>query len=362
MSNTYVPPSLDDIRARLAEHLVTVRGSSLIVVNYTAKTQYDRRWDDVTLQCRGLILAVDPPWPRSTRIVDVVALPFTKFFNVGEIGEGFSSPVVEVTEKLDGALGILYRSAGSHFVATRGSFTSEQAQWASAYLKRYDLNGLPDHLTLLFEIIFPGSRVVVDYAGREDLVLLGVRNCRTGEDWFYPRVAELGQAFGLAVVPTATSIQTLDHALQARESLPADQEGWVIRCADGQRWKVKGETYRQIHRFISHLSERAVLDALAGGTFDLLAAATPELYRSRVTTWRGRIQTDLDARLTELHAICAIAPRETRKDFALWVKERHPRLAPYLFALLDGKDPTPQVYAAIRETLSPEPLVDSDEG
>ncbi len=44
----------------------------LIIWNYTPKVQYDRLWDDITLQCRGLVT-------NSKGVI--VARPFKKFFN-----------------------------------------------------------------------------------------------------------------------------------------------------------------------------------------------------------------------------------------------------------------------------------------
>src|ERR1700674_1531745 len=118
-----IVPSLDDIRAREKAHLLTIRvhnqDSRLLIVNYTPRVQFGRLWDAVTMACRGLVLRVDQPWPDSRRIEEVVALPFAKFFNVGETGAWPSSPVTEITEKLDGALGILYRLNGEYAIATR---------------------------------------------------------------------------------------------------------------------------------------------------------------------------------------------------------------------------------------------------
>ena len=47
----------------------------LWIYNYTVEAQYERVWNDITLQCRGLILGHD---------YAVVARPFGKFFNLGE--------------------------------------------------------------------------------------------------------------------------------------------------------------------------------------------------------------------------------------------------------------------------------------
>ena len=74
----------------------------LYIYNYTAKAQYERVWNEWTLQCRGLIMDADQK---------VVARPFPKFFNLGEIeGQVLPKESFEVYEKMDGSLGILYLS------------------------------------------------------------------------------------------------------------------------------------------------------------------------------------------------------------------------------------------------------------
>ena len=49
----------------------------LSIYNYSRKTQYDGKWDDVTLQCRGLIV------DKSTG--KILVRPFKKFFNYEEL-------------------------------------------------------------------------------------------------------------------------------------------------------------------------------------------------------------------------------------------------------------------------------------
>ncbi|HRF99146.1 MAG TPA: hypothetical protein PLZ51_28235, partial [Aggregatilineales bacterium] len=74
--------------------------------------------------------------------------------------------------KMDGSLGILYRWQGAYYIATRGNFDSDQAIWATIFLRtHYDLHNLADEYTLLFEIIYPDNRIVVNYGQRQDLVL-----------------------------------------------------------------------------------------------------------------------------------------------------------------------------------------------
>src|SRR5690606_26325973 len=98
----------------------------LSILNYTEKAQWDRVWNPVTLTCRGLILDDDN---------EVVARPFGKFFNLADHEQ--DDPRLgwpcDVYEKLDGSLGIAYRYGDHVGIATRGSFDSEQAQWATRF-------------------------------------------------------------------------------------------------------------------------------------------------------------------------------------------------------------------------------------
>jgi hypothetical protein len=47
---------------------------------------------------------------------------------------------------------------------------------------------------------------------------------------------------------------------------------------------------------------------------------------------------------TEVAQAFIAAPKGDRKQFALWVRQHYKHLAPYLFAMLDGKDPEPLIY------------------
>lgn len=77
--------------------------NDLRILNYSPAAQYAQKagtWTRETSACRGLIVRDD----------EIVARPWTKFFNYGEHPEGsldLSAPV-EVTDKMDGSLGIIY--------------------------------------------------------------------------------------------------------------------------------------------------------------------------------------------------------------------------------------------------------------
>jgi RNA ligase len=312
------------------------RWNDLILFDYKASAQWDNRWNWFERTSRGGILNVCTG--------EVVARPFDKFFNWDENGIIPDSLPVEAADKLDGSLGILYRWQGDYRVATRGAFLSPQAQWATTRLKQhYDLGDLPENLTLLFEIIYPDNRVVVDYGTREDMALVGVRDRFTGEDYFYPQIVEVAARFGFSV-PEAFTFASIEAILDAATHLAISREGWVLRYADGQRFKVKGEVYRLVHRITRQTSFNQVLEAAAAGTLMGLIEGIPDELLGQVHTWQTEIETVVAETHERIRMTLAAAPTDDRKTFALWVREHHPADGPYLFAALDNRDITPLIY------------------
>lgn len=123
-------------KQRLIERYIRVQShptQPLNIINYTELAQYANLWDEVTLQCRGLIY--------NTETEEVVARPFKKFHNWDDGRQPYppAGPLIRAP-KMDGSLGILYPCDDAKYgwaVATRGSFTSDQAVFASALLNRW---------------------------------------------------------------------------------------------------------------------------------------------------------------------------------------------------------------------------------
>jgi RNA ligase. len=182
--------------------------AELLLFNYTARATYENTWNAVEVASHGLIVH----WPGA----QLAALPFPKFFNVGQRPDtaldelGVHPGPVEVTSKLDGSLGILYRSSDGFAVATRGSFTSPQAVWATEHLRtHYDLSALPDDVTLLFEIVYPDNPEgpIPRYGQTADLVLIGARRF-DGYDAAYTELRAFGDQFGFPSSRSALRVTT----------------------------------------------------------------------------------------------------------------------------------------------------------
>lgn len=317
----------------------------LILFNYTIGATLARRWNWFERNARGLILN------RETG--EVIARPFEKVFNWGENYQSVVPPlaenIVRITEKMDGSLGILYRiernivAERRYQIATRGSFDSEQAQWGTRHLYfRHEniLDGwLPDECTLLFELIYPENRIVVDYKGNSMMTLLAARNRHTGEYYSPGFLRDVAKRYNFTI-PTEHVIPGDAHRIsQVIKEWDDNKEGVVAEFSDGSRWKFKAESYVKVHRLLSTLSFKRILEAVKEGTIDDTIPLLPLHIRESVFKTLDEIASVRHAIRTRVHTVFNDRPCEsTRKDFALWVIGNHKDLAPYLFSLYDGKD------------------------
>lgn len=313
---------------------------SLRILNYTERCAYEGAWNDVTLACRGLIV---------DGFGEVVARPWRKFHNYGDQHCGtldLAAPA-EVTDKFDGSMGISYPTPGGWAIATRGSFTSEQAIHATALLRdQYADFEPPDGMTVLFEIVYPGNRIVLDYGDIDDLVLLGGVDLKTGEPvgpdwvsgWWGPQT-------------TTFAAETLADAL----ALPPrpNAEGVVVRLVDsGQMVKIKQADYVALHRIVTGLNARIVWQMLGDGkTLADICEPLPDEFHP----WVEEIAADLSHRMTQVvigarreHAqiVAALPDGWTRRDYAA-VASQSPNRA-WLFLLLDNRDPAPKIWRSLQ--------------
>ena len=323
---------------------------SLSILNYTEKSVYERVWNDVTRQCRGLIVDDDGI---------VVARPWAKFFNYGEHPEGSLDlgARVAVTDKWDGSLGILYPSPeGGYAVATRGSFTSEQAIHATKlWQERYaETTEVDENHTWLFEIIYPGNRIVCDYGDMDELVLLGGVEMLTGRP--------IRPGFFVYDGPKTKTFayDTLADALAAQPRPGA--EGLVVRFPDNDHLmiKLKQDDYVALHRIVTGLNARVVWEQLGDGksVADICEPLPDELHdwvKNLAAELSGKALATLAEAREEHEAILAGLPDGwTRKEYAA-VAGRSSNRA-WLFLLLDGKDPSPKIWRTLRPSGEDRPL------
>jgi len=228
---------------------------NLKIYKYSQSAVIERRWNEITLIARGLILDTDAK--------RVLATPFLKFFNYNELVP--ISDIMEkdflATEKMDGSLGILFYYKGWR-VATGGSFASEQAQWANKFLDKYiDTNYLNAQTTYLLEIVYPENRIVVPYSD-DALYLLSAYN--KGLELSRSEIEVIAGLSGFGL-PKTYDFNELDKILHEASVIDHTREGFVIRFKSGVRVKIKGDEYCRIHKLISRVTPIAVWEMLLAG-------------------------------------------------------------------------------------------------
>lgn len=261
-------PDKDELDTLVDERWITVRKhpeTDLYIYNYTPKCMWKRNWTPATRACRGLIL---------NNNYKVIQRPFEKFFHYGEIqGDEIPDEPFDAYEKVDGNLGILYWHADKPYIATRGSFTSEQAIRATNILRAKYSKALADMplsdeiCTYLFEITYPGNRIVVDYGDAERLTLLATINNSTGKEYIKPEYTSWYTSYNY---PRAAKVYGAKLDDLVAEEQP-NKEGYVVFYREAnKRYKLKFQQYRRLHRLLTSMTAKTIWEFLKSGDEDLL--------------------------------------------------------------------------------------------
>lgn len=295
----------------------------LTIYNYSQATQYEAKWDEVTLQCRGLV--VDD-------MGTIVARPFKKFFNVEE-NKHIATNEFEIYEKMDGSLGIIFYYKGEWVFASRGSFTSEQAIKGNELLIKYDLDLLSPGYTYLFEIIYPENRIVCQY-DYEDLVLLGgIEITDGGEinvyDEYYTSNFNVVKKYDFK---DYTEIQKLNWE---------NHEGFIVKFSNGERCKIKFADYVKLHRVLTNCSSYDVWKNLMtfGKLPEEMLKDVPDEFYDWVNRLELRLRKEYDyvlhLHMSQFSSI--LCSGLERKEFALRVQELEGYNQGIMFAIHNGK-------------------------
>lgn len=301
----------------------------LCIWNYTDKTQWEGKWDEITLTHRGLV---------KDRKGNIVARPFSKFFNLSE-GRTNVTDEYEVFEKLDGSLGILFHYAGDWILCTKGSFISEQAQVGKVLLNKIcDYSKLNKKYTYCFEIIYSQNKIVVEYEGLRTLILTAVIETETGlEKDLY--------GWGLPVVRTFGKLDKLEVL---KDHIKDNEEGYVVKFSNGERCKVKGAEYLRLHKLMSEMSTTRVWECLSAGNniLDILKDFPDEFYQTVL-----ECQVDLISKynvkiLDIIEKFNTFDKNISDKEFAMLVKDEQNKH--YFFALRNGKEIKDQIWRELK--------------
>lgn len=316
---------------------------------YTQKAVVEQAWDDITLACRGLVYAPDGT---------LVSRPFRKFFNWDQPQAVIEKGTFLAFDKYDGTLIVVGEHEGKAIVSTKGSFDTWHSEAARKLLRWYVP---PKGLTVLFELIHPDNRIVIDYGDLEALILLGGVDNETGQDFYPEEVAEATEWHGEVAVARSFNFDSMLKTIAnpeagMRPDGSADREGFVVLWrkpgAPGNRVKLKFSLYVQLHGVYTGLTNRRVWECLRDRTLDALYELAPDELHPAIINCADEVlaqanQLGHEAQRLAYNGFEAAGidtpwdferTPDTRRRFAEYVMENGERpLTSLAFLLYDGK-------------------------
>jgi len=301
----------------------------LWVYNYTQECVFKKKWDDITIQCRGLILDKNGT---------VVARPFKKFFNYGEQEVPLPEGVPSIYKKMDGSL-IIATSWEKHLiVATRGSFISDQARLAEKIILNNDvllyMVNHSDNFTYLFELVGPSNRVVCTY-GTDKLILLAAISTWSGLE----HNLNYYRHYDFIEVVEEYKIDWNESSIEKLKSLNLqNEEGFVLKWENGFRLKVKFDDYIRLHRLLTGLNERVLWGYLKERkNIQDLKKNVPEEF----IQWVDNVVFDMQVKFDTIFKDCYFFIKNNnlkeinRKEAACIILENKKRYQAVLFSMID---------------------------
>ncbi len=314
----------------------------LTIYNYGAKTQYERFWNGATLSCRGLVLDAD---------YHPIARPLQKFFNIEEHQGSLPDGMPVIYEKMDGSMILLFHYGDEWQVASRGSFSSEQAVKAKALLQNYseDLEILDRSHTYILEVIYPTNRIVVDYGTQERLVMLAGIHTLTGEELDLECIGWRDRA---QTYP-ADDIKAWMNTIQKTQGELVNQEGFILKWPNGFRLKYKLADYVRLHRVLTRIQAKDIWACLCEGQdLDQFLEAVPDEFYQ----WVKGVRADLDEQFQTIEADCKRQFAASGQSLEQMRSDRKATAAyfqtqPYtkiLFLMLDDRDYRQAIWKLVK--------------
>lgn len=268
------------------KYVSAVQEGSLLILKYRPEVTFFDLWNEFYMETRGVVIDIDK--------MELVSCPYRKFFNLNEkpltqinvilelINKAYS---VTIKNKEDGSMISCSKYNGNLIVSTPGSLNSSQALWAKAFIQKHYpalIESLPEHLTFIFEAIYPENRIVVDYGQKEDLILTNIRNKKTGRLLEEKEVEYYASLFKLPIPQKETKgLMELIEAAKNKNLYPANsKEGWVfvIKTKDEDRlFKLKCDDYCEVHKILSFaVSPKVIFQKIKSDTFDDFLSKVPD--------------------------------------------------------------------------------------
>ena len=220
--------------------------------NFTRKVFYNRKWNNMTIQARGLFI--------DTEDERIVARGYNKFFNEEEVEETKRENLkknlkfpIEVYLKENGFLGMLSynRKTNELMFATKSAiegehvdyfksladnlWSNEQIECIKAYLEMNDV-------TLVFEVIdIVNDLHIIEYKESQIILLDVVKNSREFKVYDCEEIADI---FDIPCKKLVKVIESWEEYEEWRRDCQDFIEGYVVRDSENFMFKIKTDYYK----------------------------------------------------------------------------------------------------------------------
>lgn len=232
-------------------------------LNFTRDAFYQGEWNEMSVKARGMFVDNDG---------NIVARSYDKFFNLGEVEETSIESLrknlvfpIHVYQKENGFLGILFVYNGELLYCSKSqTYKSEQGDFARLFktifeekytktLKEIKEYIISNGVSMVFEVISPEDRHIIDYDDKSKCYLLDViKNKIEVEKISLIELQKIANKFGL---PCKHLYGKCDEAnrkvfFSALEKHITEYpciwqgEGWVYEDARGFQFKQKTNFYK----------------------------------------------------------------------------------------------------------------------
>ena len=313
----------------------------LVQYNYSEYTNNNGLWDEITMFNRGNI------YEKKTGNLIARAMP--KFLNLGQLPEAkqkelMLKPKFNLTEKMDGCLGILYMYKGEIRCNSRGSFDNYVTDKIKELLPKYSmLKTVLEHNTLNVEVISPVTKIICDYGDTEDLYLITAysKDPEIGE-LDYNEISLLGQIIRMPVVKEYH--MSWNNLLKFQKESNWEQEGYVVRFPNNERVKIKSEDYLKVAAFKRNLNkhtlwkiwkndlkQRSEIDHVK----EYMLSCPDELYPT-ATKYIKELQEELQKERENVILLAEQLKDKTNKEVGLYFKENKSKYSGAVFSYRNG--------------------------
>jgi RNA ligase len=337
----------------------------LIIWNYSEVVQYESKWDEITLQCRGLI---------TDDKGNIIVKPMKKFFNYEEVVYDCSNLIPwkdeydYIQNKEDGSMLILfhYLPTNEWVTATRGSFTSEQAiEGMNILNSKYKLEAFEKSIAYIGEVIYPQNRIVVDYGDLSTVKFITAVPNRCYNHDYYEELhfTTAMNYFRYSGIKNKDIVKTKQYftfgpnlPIELKSLNTKNKEGFIFRFHPSNfRMKIKFEEYIRLHRIMTNCSTTSVWEALSMGMdIDDIIKDVPDEFYDKVKDYIKELRY-------QYHSIKEHAGKyfdnlyesyngelPEKAKYAEWVKQFDRHLHPILFRMYDNKDYSKIIWRLIK--------------